>query len=78
MIVWFLPMIGTIVENQNSGCRALDDGIYTLHLVIIQLQARVKQLKTKKGSFLYNQLRHFENRLRKLMKLRTDIISRKS
>lgn len=71
-------MIGTIVENQNSDYRFLNDAIFNLHLAIIQLKARVEKLKTKKRSFLHHQLRHFENRLKKLMKLRTDIISRKS
>lgn len=71
-------MIGVAVEDQNSGCQFLDDGIYNLHLAIIQLKARVKEVKAKKRSFLYHQLRHYEKRLRKLMKLKTDIISRKS
>lgn len=66
------------MEDRNSVCRFLDDKIYNLHLAIIQLKARVKELKAKKRSFLYHQLLHFENRLRKLMKLKTDIISRKS
>lgn len=71
-------MIGVAVEDQNSGCQFLDDGIYNLHLAIIQLKARVKEVKAKKRSFLYHQLRHYEKRLRKLKSLKDVLRQKKS